>query len=216
MRILREVGDMMRECTVPGCNKKLLAKGYCNNHYAIFRRHGCIPDRTIHTPNDIVNKGTYSEVCIYNGKLQEVARALVDNKDIPEISKFKWHLDAHGYVRTSRKQYGIVVEYHKMHQMVLSHKGIDHKNGVKVDNRRDNLRKSTNQQNQCNKGKQKNNTSGYKGVHLFKPTNKWAAAIKVHSKSISLGHYSNKIDAARAYNRAALTYHGEFARLNTF
>jgi hypothetical protein len=57
-----------------------------------------------------------------------------------------------------------------------------------------------------------NNTSGYRGVTWFQ--NKWRASIKINSRRIFLGYFISKEDAARAYDRAALEYFGEFAVLN--
>ena len=43
---------------------------------------------------------------------------------------------------------------------------------------------------------------------------KWLAQIVVDRQCHHLGYFLTPIDAARAYNEAALLYHGEFARLN--
>jgi hypothetical protein len=59
-----------------------------------------------------------------------------------------------------------------------------------------------------------NNTSGFKGVSFVKKNNTYKSAIKLNKKTIYLGYYIDPIDAARAYNDAALKYHGEFANLN--
>ncbi len=59
-----------------------------------------------------------------------------------------------------------------------------------------------------------NNTSGYKGVSLFGRDSKWKAQIQVDGKKRHLGYFDDKIEAAKAYDRAALELHGEFAVLN--
>jgi hypothetical protein len=93
---------------------------------------------------------------------------------------------------------------------------VDHINRNPLDNRRCNLRYATYQQNTINRKAQKNNKSGYRGVSLYKNRNycKWRARIKVNEKSIYIGYYKNKIDAAKAYNKAAKKYFGDFAVLN--
>ena len=58
------------------------------------------------------------------------------------------------------------------------------------------------------------NASGYRGVHWVKRTRKWAARIKIGDRRPHLGTFDNPVDAARAYNAAALEAWGESARLN--
>jgi hypothetical protein len=89
---------------------------------------------------------------------------------------------------------------------------IDHINGIKDDNRLSNLREATNAQNLANQGKQRTNTSGHKGVSWDKQRKKWSAKIQINRRTIHLGVFENKEDAAEAYKTAALKYHGEFAR----
>lgn len=90
---------------------------------------------------------------------------------------------------------------------------IDHINGQKDDNRWENLRLATNRENCCNKGPSKNNKSGYKGVSK-KNKRSWVAVIHTNSRQIRLGTFSTPEEAAVAYNKAALKYHGEFAYIN--
>lgn len=58
------------------------------------------------------------------------------------------------------------------------------------------------------------NTSGYNGVSWAKHAKKWYADIGFQGKIIHLGSFTNKHDAARAYNAKAIELHGERARLN--
>jgi hypothetical protein len=87
---------------------------------------------------------------------------------------------------------------------------VDHINGKTGDDRIANLRLATHQENLCNRGKPRNNTSGYKGVHRHQGM--WRARIAVNGRSISLGLYHNPEEAHRAYAIAAERYHGDFAR----
>ena len=91
---------------------------------------------------------------------------------------------------------------------------VDHINGNPLDNRKSNLRICTNAENQRNKGVYKNNKSGYKGVHWFKRDKKWQAQIKHNNKSIHIGLYEDKEEAARAYDKKAKELHGNFKNLN--
>lgn len=91
---------------------------------------------------------------------------------------------------------------------------VDHINGNGCDNRRENLRLATKSQNLSNQGKQQHNTSGFKGVTWHNQRHKWIAQIGSNGKHMYLGVYLTKEEAARAYDIAALKYHGEFAKLN--
>ena len=90
---------------------------------------------------------------------------------------------------------------------------VDHIDCNKLNNLRSNLRLCTKSQNQHNRAKQKNNTSGYKGVHLQKRTGKYRAQIKLHGKRKILGLFSTPELAYAAYCSAAVQLHGDFARL---
>lgn len=89
---------------------------------------------------------------------------------------------------------------------------VDHINGNPSDNRWSNLRVGTQSQNLCNRGKQKNNTSGYKGVTFHRQSKKWQAKICFQGAKKSLGLFSDKRDAHAAYVAAAAKLHGDFAR----
>lgn len=79
---------------------------------------------------------------------------------------------------------------------------------------RRNIRLATPGDNQHNRGKPKNNTSGYKGVSFAKSLEKWTAQISVNGKRIHIGDFNTPEQAARAYNRKAKKYFGRFAYLN--
>ena len=84
-----------------------------------------------------------------------------------------------------------------------------------MDNRRVNLRAATRAQNVRNRKKYtKSGSSKYKGVSWKKDNGKWSARIGLNNKSIFLGNFEKELDAAKAYDKAAKKYHGEFACLN--
>lgn len=98
-------------------------------------------------------------------------------------------------------------------------KEIDHINRIKTDNRIQNLRECTRNQNHMNLNKQKTNcgkgcSSKYKGVSWNKNAKKWSSIIKTNYKSIYLGYFDLEKDAAEAYNRKAIELFGKFAHVN--
>ncbi len=102
-----------------------------------------------------------------------------------------------------------------MHQLLLPDATIaDHIDGDGLNNRRSNLRPASEAQNAAHARKGKNNTSGFKGVDQNGGRSSWRARILVNGKSLYLGRFSTKEEAARAYDAAALVHFGEFAILN--
>lgn len=92
---------------------------------------------------------------------------------------------------------------------------IDHINGDGRDNREANLRRASFSQNSQNRRKiNRLCGSQYKGVWLDKKTRKWRVQICFGGRKKHLGYYSDEAEAARAYDAAALRYHGRFAKVN--
>jgi len=91
---------------------------------------------------------------------------------------------------------------------------IDHENGVKSDNRINNLRDVTHQQNMWNKTSQKNTSSAYKGVHKIKTSGKWRATLWNGFSKLHLGTFTDEKEAALAYDAEARRVFGEYARTN--
>jgi len=92
---------------------------------------------------------------------------------------------------------------------------LDHKDGNGINNSIDNLRPATQTQNMGNARKRERTSSIYKGVCFYKALRKWHAYININYKRTHLGYFENEMDAAKAYNRAAVDKFGEYARLNT-
>lgn len=92
----------------------------------------------------------------------------------------------------------------------------DHINCDKLDNRKENLRSVSRSQNNANKPKiPRKCSSRFKGVCWHKQRNKWKAEIKHNGVKKHLGVFDNELEAAEAYNKAALERFGNNARLNT-
>ncbi len=152
--------------------------------------------------------------------LSQNKMTIVDDEDFEFLNEWKWHLSS-----TPRHRYAVrnalvngkktIVRMHRILMGASAEWQVDHKNGNSLDNRRTNLRLCTHSENQRNQKAQCGTSSRFKGVTWDKSRNKWSAKIKVDKKQINLGRFSNEIEAAAAYDLAAIKYHKEFARLNT-
>ena len=87
---------------------------------------------------------------------------------------------------------------------------IDHIDENKSNNNVKNLRWATQKDNSCNRGKTKNNKSGFKGVSFHKPSKTYRAQIKINDKYKNLGHFKSAEEASRVYDAKAKELHGEF------
>jgi hypothetical protein len=94
-------------------------------------------------------------------------------------------------------------------------KEVDHINGIKNDDRIENLRLATRTQNQHNRPALAINKSGFKGVSPHR--DKWRAQIQDHSgQGKYLGTFATPEEAATAYAKAALELQAEFAHPSLF
>lgn len=90
----------------------------------------------------------------------------------------------------------------------------DHKDRNPFNNTRDNLRPCDYWQNNVNRAKSEGCSSKYKGVYYRFDRKCWNATIRLYGRKKSLGVFHHEINAAKAYNEAALKHFGEFAVLN--
>ena len=95
---------------------------------------------------------------------------------------------------------------------LLSHELVDHIDTDPLNNQRSNLRLATPSLNNANQNRRRDNTSGFKGVVFSKWHQKWLARIQVNGKSFHLGCFETREEAAIAYQKAADSFFGEFAR----
>ncbi len=94
--------------------------------------------------------------------------------------------------------------------------GIDHIDKNPSNNAINNLREANQENNGLNRYKNKNNTSGYKGVSYDKARDKFSAEITVRGVRYRLGRFNSAIEASEAYNAKARELSGEFYYENTF
>lgn len=99
-----------------------------------------------------------------------------------------------------------------LNREILKNELVDHKDLNGLNNRRDNLRLASVNQNTQNQKKRANCTSKYKGVTWNKACSKWQSQIKHQGKNIYLGIFDDPADAHEAYKAKAKELFGEFAR----
>ena len=87
---------------------------------------------------------------------------------------------------------------------------IDHIDRDRGNNRISNLRVCTKSENQRNRSRCKNGTSGRKGVTWNKSVGRWQAQSKINGKSHYLGVFDSADEAANAYAIFCKEKHGEF------
>lgn len=147
-------------------------------------------------------------------KLTQGKETIVDDEDYEYLSQWKWYYH-NGYATRSTNRINGIQTTIRLHKLLTSLKEeVDHINGNRLDNRKDNLRICSRKENSRNQIKRNNTSSKYKGVSWNKRNQKWMSFITYNYKRIHLGYFYNEIDAAKAYNKAAIKYHKEFAKLN--
>lgn len=121
-------------------------------------------------------------------------------------------VSSNGYLRITADKW---LGNRYVHRFILKAKkgeSVDHINGNKLDNRKENLRICTHQQNMCNTKLSIKNKTGIKGVHWSEERQKWSAQITVNKKTIALGRFICFDEAVKARLLAEQQFHGEFAR----
>lgn len=142
---------------------------------------------------------------------------LVDDEDYERIKYFNLNLNYHNenkiYVRFRKNN----IEF-KLHRYIMNVNDpkvqVDHINGNKLDNRKENLRICDIFGNAKNKQKHKIRTSKYKGVHWRKNRSRWSAEIRVNKILVKIGSFKDEDLAAKAYDQAARLFFKEFSCLN--
>lgn len=143
--------------------------------------------------------------------------AIIDDDMYDYLSQWKWYARKDRntfYAQRTDRKIGKAILMHRVISKCKDGFVIDHIDGNGLNNQISNLRICTHAENCRNKGKHINNTSGYKGVKPNPKGNGWIAHLMKDGKYILNKLFSNKIDAAKEYDKTAKKHHGKFARLN--
>ncbi len=142
-------------------------------------------------------------------------KAIVDDEDFERLSKYKWHIHLNGkknLIYASR--YGVGNVTIRMHREIMNAPigvYVDHINHNTLDNRKQNLRLCTKDQNKFN-NLRKIGKSGYRGVYYRR--GKWEARISIKNRMFAIGSFNTPEDAAKAWDEEAIKIRGAFTKLN--
>ncbi|CNF12971.1 HNH endonuclease [Streptococcus agalactiae] len=149
------------------------------------------------------------------GTLKDGTQFIFDKENFSKIADVNFYRNKNN--DEDSKSYIICTRGNYLHRYLFGHREgleVDHINLDTLDNRSENIRFCTHQQNQINQGLQVNNTSGVTGVSFYRPRNKYRARIKISQQEVHLGYYDTFLEATQARNVGMELLFGEYGRYN--
>lgn len=145
------------------------------------------------------------QIKLYNGMI-----AVVDDEDFDRVKNIPWHLNGYGnsscYVIGSQKSQRIIL--HRFLMNAPRGTVVDHINGNPLDNRKENLRLCTIEQNARNTRTKKE----CRGV--IERGDRFEARYYPKGVYKRIGLFDTREEALRAYDATVIKERGEFAPLN--
>jgi hypothetical protein len=180
----------------------------CGKHKHQIARYGKILSRTRCDKNEIRDKNIFFEMDLYDKKQNVDAVVIFDQKEkLDEIKKYKWCVAKKGkfgfYAKTDTRVNGKRKTLYLHDLLIATEKNglqVDHIDGNTLNNKRDNLRLITQQQNLNNRVR----TKGYSFDKLHK---KWEAYIHIKNKKKSIGYFNTMEEAIIARQEAKEKYY---------
>lgn len=130
--------------------------------------------------------------------LKQGGFTLVDDDNFEYINQKRCRVGSSGYVFTGKN-----TRIHRLITNCPDDMVVDHINHNKLDNRKQNLRICTIEENCRNRVDNKNNKSGFRGVSFYLPLNKWRAKIVLKNKTVHLGYFNTPQEASQVYEKVA-------------
>ena len=156
---------------------------------------------------------------VYRIPLTQRQFAIVDEEDFNRLSQFKWQAcwmkNSHSYyaMRHTPTRGGAKRRTILMSREIMGFpegRMVDHRNHNTLDNRRENLRVATAEQNNRNAKIRIDNSSGFKGVNYHKINRRWTATVRVNGIQTYLGSFVTKEEAVEVRRSVSEKLYGQF------
>lgn len=164
--------------------------------------------------NKTETKGEVTKIFIKRKDGKEVI-SLIDTEDltiIPNVFLSAWkekNIELERYYIVFNDK-GTTKQLHRLIMNAPKGMVVDHINHDTTDNRKENLRVVTHEENMRNRrAHQANSASGLLGVHYNSSKKRWVAQIAVNKKQKHIGNFVNEREAVRARKKAEIKYWGE-------
>lgn len=193
-------------CRIEECDGKSIAWNLCSLHYHRWKRYGD-PEHEPDGPRVQRHRedaGTHAVLVIIDTAGVE-HRVLHDHQDTALLNQYPWYVSPFGYAVTTNgvTGEGVLVMARLLMGLERGDERVaDHISGVRLDNRRSNLRVTTHVRNLQNQAIENGRgTSRFRGVHYDSTRQAWVARIKVDRKNRHIGRFSSEEEAAAAVAR---------------